>query len=308
MRNLISLLFFLVFVSGTFGTLAQQPPPDYTVRGRIIDDLQPATPNPTSYTPVIEASYMKWLGRAPSQGEIDYWAQALASGTTVASMHQGHQTWLQQQELDATIQRSYQAVFRRAADEGELNYWRGYVRSGISWYENMVQGHQDYLAKNPPNNTAPPGISLSKGSDGVPTLVLPSTSASLTAVEPLTQADFTMPIGNNLRGVQSVTANPAVNNIFQIALGRAPSQQEHNAWVKSDMVPNEVGFRRILRDPRAQSLREDLVQRAFRAKFRRNPTTPELQRGQTWIMQRGATYSELLGSLRATSGRQRGDR
>lgn len=115
-----------------------------------------AAPDPARYKPAVEAAYGKWLGRAPNPQELDYWTKALAGGArTEASMHQSHQAHLRQHERDATIKRSYQAVFKRDPNEGELNFWRGHVQSGRAWYENMVQGHRDYLAKNPPKTPGP---------------------------------------------------------------------------------------------------------------------------------------------------------
>lgn len=115
-----------------------------------------AAPDPARYKPAVEAAYGKWLGRAPNPQELDYWTKALAGGArTEASMHQSHQAHLRQHERDATIKRSYQAVFKRDPNEGELNFWRGHVQSGRAWYENMVQGHREWLAKNPPKTPGP---------------------------------------------------------------------------------------------------------------------------------------------------------
>lgn len=116
--------------------------------------------NRSANNEVISKAYLDALGRTPSQGELDYWAQGSNSYVELMKNHIG---WLSGNpaEYEKVIKRSYQLVLNRQPDAGEISYWKG---QGVFSYALLVGCHEDWKRRNN-NNT---GAKKTSGSSQIP--------------------------------------------------------------------------------------------------------------------------------------------
>jgi hypothetical protein len=114
----------------------------------------PYNPPATNRSAMVQTSYQRAFGRAPSSAELAYWNGLPASDSRVGNINtliQSHQAYLRsnQPERQATINRSYMTVFRRNTNSGEMQYWDQQVASTGATYEQLVGLHQQYKAQHP---------------------------------------------------------------------------------------------------------------------------------------------------------------
>ena len=115
-----------------------------------VSETPVVTPDPstdTALTTAIRNAYNTFLGRSPSQGEIDYWVNQGIIPPTVNSLIVGSPEAANRRAmLDITAY--YNRYLKRLPDAGEISHWTAlYNSNGAGWVESTIANSAEAVSK-----------------------------------------------------------------------------------------------------------------------------------------------------------------
>ncbi len=181
---------------------------------------QQAAPQSVSNTGVIGAAYNQYLGRAPTQDEVNFWQGELNKGVSPQQIMQGissdasvRQSYANQYNpanqstFNNLLNSTYQAYLGRAPNESDIAFWQGELNKGVSPQQIVSGIANDQASKN---------FLASQASQYGPV-----SSAAAPSSAPAAQSSF---------GKSDPETSDAISAIYNQYMGRSPTSDEVNYW------------------------------------------------------------------------------
>lgn len=182
---------------------------------------QQAAPQSVSNTGVIGAAYNQYLGRAPTQDEVNFWQGELNKGVSPQQIMQGissdagvRQSYANQYNpanqstFNNLLNSTYQAYLGRAPNESDIAFWQGELNKGVSPQQIVSGIANDQASKN----------------------FLASQASQFGPVSAPSAAPSSAPSSQPSSGQADPETSDAISAIYNQYMGRSPTSDEVNYW------------------------------------------------------------------------------
>jgi hypothetical protein len=260
---------------------------------------QQAAAQPVSNTGVIGTAYNQYLGRAPTQDEVNFWQGELNKGVSPQQIMQGissdasvRQSYANQYNANDPnsftnmLTKTYQAYLGGNPNQSDIAFWQNELNKGVSPQQIVAGIANDQASKN---------FLASQASQFGP--------VSAASSAPSSPQQTAAPQNTSQTEPETATA---INNIYNKYFGRNPTPDETNYW--AGQIADGANFsafeNRLATDPGAKTYANiQFIKDEYQGLLGRDPNSDELNYWQGQL-NNGSSRAQVDSAISSDPGSQ----